>query len=101
MNAVTWREIAPSDEVETGQLFLLGFFGSFEDEDYRPEPQVGLWDGEQWNGDWIFARTYPEKYNEAQPSHLMEVDELKNWKQFKREIGLRKLQQLGQEADNQ
>jgi len=50
-----------------GSYVLLGFFCERPEE--FPECQVGLWDGEQFSGDWVFRDEHPHGYTAMQPTH--------------------------------
>jgi hypothetical protein len=51
-----------------GGWYLLGFFGGGGAEAFPPA-QVGIWDGEQWSGDWVMNSGISHGYSDMQPTH--------------------------------
>jgi hypothetical protein len=68
-----WQPIASAPMLPDGTYYLLGFFGSRPDG--FPPAQVGLWDGEQWSGDWCLVGegNFDPGYESCQPTHWMQL----------------------------
>lgn len=66
-----WLPIENAPRVADDTFYLLGFFGSRPDG--FPSAQVGLWDGEQWSGDWCLVDegSFDPGYQACQPTHFM------------------------------